>query len=66
MIFKRRGRWCFEDSAGKLYKFGSEWEAKIAYGKVDGEKEDLKIEEETSTDKQEVIFESEIGSEEEV
>lgn len=33
-IFEKRGRWCFVDEAGKMHKFGTEEEAKIAAGWV--------------------------------
>ena len=57
-IFEKRGRWCFNDEAGKLHKFATEEEAKSALGWVPpvgeildgGEAEEESSEEETSTD----------------
>ncbi len=57
-IFEKRGRWCFNDEAGKLHKFDTEEEAKSALGWVTpveetldgGEAEEESSEEETSTD----------------
>lgn len=70
MIYKKRSQWCFRDESGKLHKFNSEWEAKIAYGKVDAQEEiqaDIKEEVyEENSDEQEALLEGEGGSEEEV
>ena len=56
-IFEKRGRWCFRDEAGKLHKFGTEEEAKLALGWIppveeilDGGEEEESSEEEASTD----------------
>lgn len=65
MIYQKRGHWCFRDDNGKLHKFATEAEAKAAYGIEDAPKEES-FEEETCTDEQEIVFESEGGSEEEV
>jgi hypothetical protein len=65
MIFERRGRWCFVDDKGHTHKFTTEAEAKAAYGIEDATKEES-FEEETRTDEQETVFESEVGSEEEI
>ena len=65
MIYQKRGTWRFRDETGKQHKFSSEIEAKLAYGKLNAPKEES-FEEETCTDEQEIVFESEGGSEEEV
>lgn len=68
MIYEKRGKWCFRDDNGKLHKFATEADAKAAYGVEDApeEKTFSFFEEETSTYEQEVVLESEGGSEEEI
>lgn len=66
MIYQKRGHWCFRDDNGKLHKFATEAAAKAVYGVDNGSKEEELFEEEASSDEQEVVFDSESGSEEEV
>lgn len=77
MIYEKRGKWCFRDSNGKLHKFTSKDEAETLYNSLSpsikiempkvekpSEEEEKDSEEEASTDEQEIVFESESGSEE--
>ena len=66
-IFEKRGRWCFRDEAGKLHKFGTEEEAKLALGWVppveetlngSKEKEAQNSKKEANTDKQKTVLNS--------
>jgi hypothetical protein len=66
MIYQKRQHWCFRDAKGKLHKFATEADAKAAHGVEDAPEEKTLFEEETSTYEQEVVFESEGGSEEEI
>ena len=70
MIYLKRGKWCFRDEDGILHKFNSEIAAKIAVGSApqteieDAPEEEIDSEETTGPNEQEVVFESESGSEE--
>lgn len=68
MIYKKRQHWCFRDAKGKLHKFATEADAKAAHGVEDApeEKTFSFFKKETSTNEQEVVLESEGGSEEEI
>ena len=58
MIFEKRGKWCYRNDDGRLFKFSTEEEAKLAAGWVppveeilDGsEEEEEDCEEEAGTD----------------
>lgn len=70
-IFNKRGRWCYRDTNGRLYKFNTEAEAKSSLGLeiVEDAKEKSKTkisEEKTNTYEQEIIFDSKGNDEEEV
>jgi len=66
MVFEKRGQWCWRDEEGRLHKFATEEEAKLAAGWVppveetlNGSKKEKKSsEEEASTDKQASVFSS--------
>ena len=36
-LFEKRGKWCYRDEAGKLYKFDTESEAKESLGEEEPE-----------------------------
>ena len=65
-IFEKRGRWCFNDEAGKLHKFDTEEEAKSALGWVTpveetldgGEKKEKDSKEKASPNKQKTVLSS--------
>lgn len=74
-IYEKRGRWCVRYDNGKLKKFNTEEEAKLAAGWVppleeiddaEEEGEEKDCEEETSTDQQEALCVGESDDEEEV
>ena len=76
MIYKKRNSWIWVTPSGKKSKYSTEEEAlsaslggtsekKTWISYAEEEKDDLE-EEETGTDEQETLFESESGSEEEV
>jgi hypothetical protein len=66
MIRRKRNTWIVEKN-GQVFKFGTEAEANAAaHGVPDAPKEKEFHQEEDSTNEQEVVLESEGGSEEEV
>ena len=38
-IFEKRGRWCYRNAEGKLFKFATEAEAKSSLGYLEPEKD---------------------------
>jgi len=70
-LFKKRGKWCYRDTNGRLHKFNTEAEAKSSLGleivEDAEEKSETKIsEEKTNTYEQEIVFDSKDTDEEEV
>ena len=59
-IYEKRGRWCYRDEQGKLFKFNTETEAKSSLGleTIDNAKEKIETEyseEKTDTNKQKTV-----------
>jgi hypothetical protein len=50
MIFEKRGKWCYRNDDGKLFKFSTEEEAKLAAGWVPPVEEILEDSEEEEED----------------
>ena len=70
-IFKKRNRWCYRDTNGRIYKFNTEAEARSSLGLeiVEDAEEEIETEdsqEETYTDEQEIVFDGESDGEEKV
>lgn len=66
MIRRKRNTWIVEKN-GQVFKFGTEAEANAAaHGVPNAPEEKTLFEEETSTDEQEIVCESEGSSEEEI
>lgn len=62
-IYEKRGRWCYRDDQGKLFRFNTEAEAKSSLGleiKSNGseEKKEKSSKKETNTNKQKTVLDS--------
>ena len=70
-IFKKRNRWCYTDTNGRIHRFNTEAEARSSLGLeiVEDAEEEIETEdsqEETYTDEQEIVFDGESDGEEKV
>tara|TARA_A200000159_G_scaffold12694_1_gene10663 strand:+ start:2033 stop:2254 length:222 start_codon:yes stop_codon:yes gene_type:complete len=70
-LFKKRNRWCYRDTNGRIHKFNTEAEARSSLGleivEDAEEKNETKIsEEKANTYEQEIVFDSKGNDEEEV
>ena len=50
MVFEKRGKWCYRNDDGRLFKFSTEEEAKLAAGWVPPVEEILDASEEEEED----------------
>jgi len=62
-IFEKRGRWCYRDETGRIYKFDTEAEAKSSLGLEIVDNAEKKIEtksskKEANTNKQKTVLNS--------
>jgi len=62
-IFEKRGRWCYRDEMGRIYKFDTEAEAKSSLGLEIVDNAEKKIEtksskKEANTNKQKTVLNS--------